>query len=152
MLAPTLVTLPSMSRVPHAPFFLLTLAVPCSPFNAFYLFNSLKLARLPACSLLLSSLYLDHSHCLVLAPATLAALPSTRAIPNRDVFYVARPARSVLPSVFCLFANKGTDLSALTYHAVVLTKEEPSTFFNRQRLPRLISAISKPQFEKGCLP
>jgi hypothetical protein len=26
----------------------------------------------------------------VLAPATLAALPSTRAIPNRDVFYVAR--------------------------------------------------------------
>ena len=28
----------------------------------------------------------------VLAPATLAALPSTRAIPVRDVFYVARPA------------------------------------------------------------
>jgi hypothetical protein len=27
----------------------------------------------------------------VLAPATLAALPSTRAIPDRDVFYVARP-------------------------------------------------------------
>jgi hypothetical protein len=26
----------------------------------------------------------------VLAPATLAALPSTRAIPNHDVFYVAR--------------------------------------------------------------
>ena len=34
--------------------------------------------------------YLDHSHCLVLAPATLAALPSARAIPDRDVFYVAR--------------------------------------------------------------
>ena len=46
-------------------------------------------------SLLPSSLYLDHSHCLVLAPATLAALPSTRAIPDRDVFYVARPARSI---------------------------------------------------------
>src|SRR6266480_3477477 len=31
----------------------------------------------------------DHSHCPVLAPATLAALPSTRAIPDRGVFYVA---------------------------------------------------------------
>jgi hypothetical protein len=39
-------------------------------------------------------LYLDHSHCLVLAPATLAALPSTRAIPDRDVFYVADPVSS----------------------------------------------------------
>jgi len=27
----------------------------------------------------------------VLAPATLAALPSTGAIPDRDVFYVAHP-------------------------------------------------------------
>src|SRR4030095_15779816 len=41
------------------------------------------------------SLYLDHSHCLVLAPATLAALPSTRTIPNRDVFCVADPASSI---------------------------------------------------------
>jgi hypothetical protein len=32
----------------------------------------------------------------VLAPATLAALPSTRAIPNRDVFYVAEPISSIL--------------------------------------------------------
>jgi hypothetical protein len=31
----------------------------------------------------------------VLAPATLAALPSTRAIPNRYVFYVAPPAISI---------------------------------------------------------
>jgi len=47
-------------------------------------------ARVPAApfSLLPSSLRLDHSHCRVLAPATLAALPSTRAIPDRDVFYV----------------------------------------------------------------
>ena len=37
----------------------------------------------------------DLSHCLVLAPATLAALPSTRAIPHRDVFYVAHPIRSI---------------------------------------------------------
>src|SRR5207302_5387510 len=40
-------------------------------------------------------LCLDHSHCPVLAPATLAALPSTRAIPDRDVFYVAFPKRSI---------------------------------------------------------
>ena len=31
----------------------------------------------------------------MLAPATLAALPSTRAIPNRDVFYVADPISSI---------------------------------------------------------
>src|SRR5438552_18875708 len=36
-------------------------------------------------SLLPSSLYLDHSHCPVLAPATLAALPSTRAIETRSL-------------------------------------------------------------------
>src|SRR5438128_9207145 len=42
-----------------------------------------------------SQLYLDHSHCLVLAPATLAALPSTRATPDRGVFYVAQPTRSI---------------------------------------------------------
>ena len=29
----------------------------------------------------------------MLAPATLAALPSTRAIPDRDVFYVADPCQ-----------------------------------------------------------
>ena len=69
------------------------------------------------------SFYLDHSHCLVLAPATLAALPSTRAIEtrslptslaaahrgfafyvaspklhslDRDVFYVAHPIHSIV--------------------------------------------------------
>src|SRR2546427_13147258 len=54
-------------------------------------------ARVPAApfSVLPSSLCVDHSHCLVLAPATLAALPSTRAIPDRDVFYVAHPVRSI---------------------------------------------------------
>jgi len=36
----------------------------------------------------------------VLAPAILAALPSTRAIPDRDVFYVAHPARSIQLSAF----------------------------------------------------
>ena len=32
----------------------------------------------------------------MLVPATLAALPSTRAIPDRDVFYVAHPTRSIV--------------------------------------------------------
>jgi hypothetical protein len=31
----------------------------------------------------------------VLTPATLAAFPSTHSIPDRDVFYVARPTRSI---------------------------------------------------------
>jgi hypothetical protein len=31
----------------------------------------------------------------VLAPATLAALPPTRAIPDRNVFYVTHPSRSI---------------------------------------------------------
>jgi hypothetical protein len=44
------------------------------------------------------SFYVDHSHCLVLAPATLAALPSTRAIPYRNMFYVAHPIHSILNS------------------------------------------------------
>src|SRR5436309_15038976 len=52
-------------------------------------------------------LYVDHSHCPVLAPATLAALPSTRAIETRSLptslaathrgfaFYVASPKSSI---------------------------------------------------------
>jgi hypothetical protein len=43
----------------------------------------------------------------VLAPATLAALPSTRAIPDRDVFYVGHPIRSINPSGFSLFRRPG---------------------------------------------
>ena len=31
----------------------------------------------------------------MLVPATLAALPSSRAIPDRDVFYVAHPILSI---------------------------------------------------------
>ena len=83
----------------------------------------LKLARYPTCSSLPSRLYLGHSHGPVLAPATLAAFPSTRAIetrsfptslaathrgfafyvaspessiPDRDVFYVVDPISSIL--------------------------------------------------------
>jgi hypothetical protein len=40
----------------------------------------------------------------VLAPATLAALPSTRAILDRDVFYVARNARSIQCFSFSAFS------------------------------------------------
>jgi hypothetical protein len=55
----------------------------------------LKLASSPTRSLLPSQFYLDHSHCPVFAPATLAALQCTRAIPVRDVFYVADPVSSI---------------------------------------------------------
>ena len=51
-------------------------------------------ARVPAAPFSLL-LYVDHSHGPVLAPATLAALPSIRAIPDRDVFYVAHLIRSI---------------------------------------------------------
>src|SRR6266404_8771625 len=34
--------------------------------------------------------YVDHSHCIVLAPATLAGLPSTRAIETRSLPALAR--------------------------------------------------------------
>src|SRR5216117_795470 len=54
------------------------------------------------CHVLPWRLYVDHSHCPVLAPATLAALPSTRAISDRDVFYVAHP---VAPFTFGLKAS-----------------------------------------------
>ena len=54
-----------------------------------------------ASSLLPPQLYLHHSHCLVLAPATLAALPSTRAIPDCDVFYVVDSLNSKLKLVRC---------------------------------------------------
>ena len=90
----------------------------------------LKLGRVPASSPLPSRLCLDHSHCPVLVPATLAALPSTRAIPNRDVFHVAFPKRSIpslatcsmlvipsapfVPSVFSAFRGRArTSASSL---------------------------------------
>ena len=64
-------------------------------------------------SLLPSQFYLDHSHRPVLAPATLAALPSTRAIETRLLpsslaathrgfaFYVAFPKRSIPSLATC---------------------------------------------------
>ena len=73
-------------------------------------FPGLKLARCPhslAPTLKLGrrgDLYLDHSHCLVLAPATLAALPSTRAIP------VATCSISLIPFAPFLI-NKQTALA-----------------------------------------
>ena len=49
-------------------------------------------------SLLPSQLYVDRSHCPRPHASYLAALPSTRAIPDRDVFYVAPPVCSILAS------------------------------------------------------
>ena len=58
-------------------------------------FQDLKLIRSPR-SLAPTLVTLPCSLALpVLAPATLAALPSTRAIPDRDVSYVARPTHSI---------------------------------------------------------
>jgi hypothetical protein len=69
----------------------------CSrPFRPFGL--PIYVARVPAAPFTRrypSRLCLDHSHRPVLVPATLAALPSTRAIPDRDVFYVAFPESSI---------------------------------------------------------
>ena len=71
--------------------------------NGFRLKAGLETRSLPALARCYPrSFYVDHSHCLVLAPATLAALPSTRAIPDRDVFYVAHP---VAPFTFGLKAS-----------------------------------------------
>src|SRR5438105_2375567 len=56
---------------------------------------NLKLARFPTCSPLPSRLYLDRSHFPSACASYLAALPSTRAIPNRDVFCVADPISSI---------------------------------------------------------
>jgi hypothetical protein len=101
-LAATLATLPSMSLFPKAPFDLSVLPI--------------YVARVPRGSIHSRqplSLYLDHSHCPVLAPATLAALPSTRAIETRLLpsslaathrgfaFYVAFPKRSIPSLATC---------------------------------------------------
>src|SRR5207245_10420905 len=67
------------------------------PPNSNFRVLPIYVARAPAApfSPLPSRLCLDHSHCPVLVPATLAALPSTRAIPIRDVFYVGFPESSI---------------------------------------------------------
>jgi hypothetical protein len=58
--------------------------------------------------------YVDHSHCLVLAPATLAALPSIRAIPDRGVFYVGNPFPRFVVNELRRASNEGT-LRAFPY-------------------------------------
>jgi len=55
----------------------------------------LKLVRFPSSLAATIAAYVDHSQVPMLAPATLAALPSTRAIANRDVFYVGIPVSSI---------------------------------------------------------
>ena len=86
LLIPTLVTLPSMSLTRDLPIrsvgFPPTNAVhpPTSHHGVFISFAPLKLVCYPRSLAPALVRYVDHSHCLVLAPATLAALPSTRAI------------------------------------------------------------------------
>jgi hypothetical protein len=126
-LAATLATLPSMSLFPNAPFDLSVLPI--------------YVARVPRGSIhsrLPLSLYLDHSHCPVLAPATLAALPSTRAIETRLLpsslaathrgfaFYVAFPKRSIPSLATC-------SMSLIPSSSIVLIRgnHEP---FNRLAL------------------
>ena len=67
------------------------------PVNRLALNESIETRSLPTLARCYPrQLYLDHSHCPVLVPATLAALPSTRATSDRDVFYVTHPIRSIV--------------------------------------------------------
>src|SRR5882762_5921245 len=76
--------------------------------------KDLKLLRCPRS--LAPTLYVDHSHGPVLVPATLAALPSTRAIPNRDVFYVADPISSIRSKRFLRFFTGAHDRELAPAH------------------------------------
>src|SRR2546423_10019675 len=117
---------------------------------------NLKLARRPTCSSLPSRLYLDHSHCPVLAPATLAALPSTRAIETRSLptslaathrgfaFYVALPKSSIPSIATC-------SMSLITSAPRGYVSAPPS--FQRSpimhRKPLLMRAKSHPDLNKN---
>ena len=84
-------------------------------------------------SFLPPQLYLDHSHCLVLAPATLAALPSIRAIETRLLpsslaathrgfaFYVASPKSSIPSIATC-------SMSLISSSSIVLIRGKHETF------------------------
>jgi hypothetical protein len=90
-LAASLAVLPSMSLIPSSSIVLIR--GNHEPVNRLALNESIETRSLPTLARCYPrQLYLDHSHCPVLVPATLAALPSTRATPDRDVFYVADPS------------------------------------------------------------
>jgi hypothetical protein len=74
----------------------------------------------------------------VLAPATLAALPSTRAIPDRDVFYVAHPVRSIQLFRVSAFQFSAQLLTFPTFSLVPLQRFNSSTVqrFNASTLQR----------------
>jgi hypothetical protein len=65
----------------------------------------------------------------VLTPATLAALPSTRAIPDRDVFYVACPARSILTPYLDSLSTRFQPLIIERNPSFRLTPYRTSLFF-----------------------
>src|SRR5205807_395229 len=125
-------------------------------------------ARAPAApfSPLPSRLCLDHSHCPVLVPATLAALPSTRAIETRLLpsfdscapaqfelsvlpIYVARaPAApfSPLPSRLCLDHSHCPVLVPATLSALLSTRAIET------RLLPSFDSCAPAQFELSVLP
>jgi hypothetical protein len=80
--------------------------------------------------------YVDHSHFLVLAPATLAALPSTRAIPQARVFYLGNPFSSVHE---CRFSTSTT-----TDQTNVTRLREASAWQADWGAPRKLSGLVKP--------
>jgi hypothetical protein len=88
-------------------------------------------------SLLPSQLCLDHSHCLVLAPATLAALPSTRAIEIDS----CAPAHIDLP-VFPSMSLASPRLHSFASH---LTRRYPSRLCLLCRFPQKLHS-----FDRAC--
>src|SRR5437868_9870368 len=110
----------------------------------------LKLTLLSARSLLPSSLYLDHSHCPVLAPATLAALPSTRAIETRLLpsFDSCAPAHfdlSVLPIYVARApAAPFSPLPTAALPSMSLSPNAPFPHSRRVLCRRFLSSIRHP--------
>jgi hypothetical protein len=91
-------------------------------FNRLALDDSIETRSLPTLARCYPrQLYLDHSHCPVLAPATLAALPPTREIPDREVSYVAFPKSSIQPLGFahlCRSRPRGSIREQAGYNCV----------------------------------
>jgi hypothetical protein len=75
----------------------------------------------------------------VLAPATLAALPSTRAIPDRDVFYVAFTKSSVRPLGLPIYVARvpAAPFASRLFDIGTLPSRERSQFLRKVRLNAL---------------
>ena len=78
--------------------------------------------------LLPSQLYLDRSHCPCAHASYLAALPSTRAISQTRVFYVAHPIRSIpTERSNCAGLGAGSELVVLVFEQDVERGERSVT-------------------------